>query len=94
MSNTLRLQKKDLLNIITALQLLESNIRDQQLQTVNAGAQMGVDVSALGEYYSKRLALVERNKKNIQWVISRIDEAKEFTVTDNVGAVISVTEFG
>lgn len=84
MSNTVSLEKKDLRNIETALQVLESQVRDQQIQTINAGAQMGVDVSALGEYYAKRLALIERNKKNIQWLINRVDEVKEQDPIHNV----------
>lgn len=94
MSNTLQLKKADLQNILSALQVMETGIRDQQVQTINAGAQMGADVSALDEYYSKRLALVERNKKNIQWVIGKFDDVKEFTATANVVAVVSVQELG
>lgn len=92
MSNSLCLEKKDLQNIIISLQVAESQVREQHLQTTYAGHQMGVDISSLAEYYSKRLALIERNKKNIQWLIDKISEVKEETLGGDVVAQISIID--
>lgn len=90
MSVQLCFEKKDLLNITTCLIQTENQIRQQQLQTIDAGNHINLDVSILDEYYTKRLLLIDRNKKNIDWLIKKIDEAK--TAGGDVVAVMTITD--
>ena len=92
MSNTIHLEKKDLQNLLTCLSVADGKLREQQLDTVNAGNQMGVNISALDEYYGKRLQMIERNKKNLKWMLEKMEELIANGVSGDVAAVFSIRE--